>query len=1078
MPEANTKTATTAPPLRDALLQAAQWRNIGPFRGGRVVAVAGDPIRPLVFYMGSTGGGVWKTIDAGLSWTNVSDGYFKTASVGALAVAESDPNVIYAGMGETTIRGNVAHGDGVYRSTDAGKSWAHCGLAATRSIARVRIHPQNPDLVYVAALGHTWGPNPERGLYRSRDGGQTWDHILTRGDKAGAIDLALDPTNPRILYAAFWESGRTPWQMISGGPGSGLFKSVDGGDTWADLSDAPGLPQGVKGKIGLAVSPARPERIWALIEAEKGGFFRSDDGGAHWTKLNEERELLQRAWYYAHVIADPHDPDTVWAPNVRNWRSVDGGKSFAALPTPHGDNHDIWIDPRNPQRLIQGNDGGACVSFDGGNSWSTIYNQPTAEFYHVTTDARTPYRVYGAQQDNSTLSLPSRSDSGAITWAETYPIGGGESGYIAVRPDHPDVTYAGSYGGLLTRYDHRTRQARNIAVWPENPIGWTAGDQRYRFQWTFPIVISPHDPDTLYVCSNHVHRSGDEGGSWTTISPDLTRNDKGKMGSSGGPITQDNTSVEYYGTIFAFAESAREPGVLWVGSDDGLVHLSRDGGVNWLNVTPGDWPEMLISLIDPSPHDPATCYVAATRYKFDDHAPHLYKTTDWGRTWTCIADGIPDGHFTRAIRCDPARRGLLYAGTEGGVYASFDDGASWSPLQGNLPIVPIHDLVVRDHDLVAATHGRGFWILDDLTPLHAVDSGQKTVDSASVHSPQSTVHLFTPRTTVRWLGPGRRPQLDANQPRGFGSAGGLAVRVQQTQGADGERQVGFLDAGANPPSGVSILYYLPQAPEGQLKLRFLDASGQEIKSFTSKGADDGDKKEAGGHGGGDDPKPTAKPGINRFTWNARYPDAKNVPGTVMWAGSVTGPLAPPGRYTVELSVDGETRSASFDFVKDPRTAATQADLDAQFALLRQITAKLSETHDAVLSIRSIRSQVDGWVERTKGSPAEEAIAAKAKALRDALTEIEDELTQSRSKAHEDPLNFPIKLNNKLAALAGVVASADAAPTQGAQGVFADLSGRVDLQLGQLREVLAAELADFNAAVRETDLPPVVVPPAQ
>ena len=594
MPTENGKTAQATPGLRDALLGGVRWRNIGPFRGGRVVAVAGDPVKPLVFYMGSTGGGVWQTIDGGLSWSNISDGFFKTASVGALAVSEADPNVIYAGMGETTIRGNVAHGDGVYGSTDGGKSWRHLGLAETRSIARIRIHPHNPDVVYVAALGHTWGPNKERGIYRSRDGGRSWSQVLTRGergqlgfgwggaqagsDRAGAIDLAIDPTNPRILYAAFWEAGRTPWQMTSGGPGSGIFKSTDGGDTWADLSEAPGLPKGVKGKIGIAVSPARPERVWALIEAEEGGFFRSDDGGAHWTKLNEERELLQRAWYYAHVIADPQNSDVVWAPNVRNWRSIDGGKTFSALPTPHGDNHDIWIDPKNPQRLIQGNDGGACISFDGGLSWSTIFNQPTAEFYHVTVDSRTPYRVYGAQQDNTTLGLPSRSDAGAITWAETYPIGGGESGYIAVRPDNPDVTYAGSYGGLLTRYDHRTRQSRNIAVWPENPIGWTAGDQRYRFQWTFPIVLSPHDPDTLYVCSNHVHRSKDEGGSWEEISPDLTRNDRAKMGSSGGPITQDNTSVEYYGTIFAFAESVLEAGVLWVGSDDGLVHLSRDGG--------------------------------------------------------------------------------------------------------------------------------------------------------------------------------------------------------------------------------------------------------------------------------------------------------------------------------------------------------------------------------------------------------------------------------------------------------------------------------------------------------------------
>lgn len=1060
---------STISSLKSATIGAVQWRNIGPFRGGRVVAVAGDPTNRLVFYFGSTGGGVWKTVDGGLSWANCSDGFFGTASVGALAVADSDPNVIYAGMGETTIRGNVAHGDGVYGSTDAGKTWRHLGLANTQAIARVRIDPRDPETVYVAALGHVWGPNAERGLYRSRDGGKHWQQILYRDERSGAIDLSIDPTNPRILYAAFWEAGRTPWQLTSGGPGSSIYKSTNGGDTWTELTDAPGLPKGIKGKIGLAVSPARPERVWALVEAEGGGFFRSDDGGAHWTRLNEDRELLQRAWYYAHVIADPQNPEVVWVPNVGNWCSIDGGKTFQSYPTPHGDNHDIWIDPRDPKRMIQGNDGGAVVSFDGGASWSSIYNQPTAEFYHVVADNRVPYRVYGAQQDNSTLSLPSRSDAGAITWAETFPVGGGESGYIAVRPDEPDVIFAGSYGGLLTRYDHRTRQSRNIAIWPENPIGWTAGDQQYRFQWTFPIVLSPHDPNILYVTSQYLHRSIDEGGTWEILSPDLTRADREKMGSSGGPITQDNTSVEYYGTIFAFGESPVQRDIFWVGSDDGLIHVSKDGGKSWENVTPPtdllpEWA--LISIIEPSPHDPAACYFAATRYKSDDLTPYLYKTSNWGQNWTRINTGIPNHHFTRVIRADPARQGVLYAGTEAGVWISLDDGASWLPLGSNLPVVPIHDLVVKDHDLVAATHGRGFLILDDLTPLHQL-LDQETPDTL----------LFTPRETIRFLVPGRRPPMDPNQPRGYGSAGGLAVRTQIVTQPDGDKGLGFLDAGQNPEPGVSIHYYLSEKPQESLALRFLDAAGNEIKSFTStveSGEQKADQK-SDGHGAPSEPKPKMNVGSNRFVWNARYPDATVVPGAVFWAGGVTGPLAPPGRYTVELIVDGQAQSAAFDFVKDPRTAATAEDFAAQFALLLQIRDKLTETHEAINMIRVLRQQADTWVERTKGTPQAEKVAAAAEPLREALTAVEDELIQQRSKSHEDPLNFPIKLNNKLAALSGVVGSADAAPTQGARQVFSDVVGRVDTQLENLEGILVTELGAFNATVQESQLPAIVPP---
>ena len=1058
--------------IDSAMLHSLQWRLIGPFRGGRVVAVAGDPVHTQVFYFGSTGGGIWKTTDGGIIWENVSDGSFKRASVGAIAVSTSDPNVIYAGMGETTIRGNVSHGDGVYKSTDGGKTWTHLGLADTRNIAKVRIHPQNPDLVYVAALGHAHGPNPERGVYRSRDGGKTWEQILFRSDKAGAIDLAMDPNNPRILYAAIWEAQRKPYTLVSGGEDCGIFKSTDGGDNWTEITRKPGLPTGVLGKIGLAVSLAKEDRVWAIIDAEDGALFRSNDGGENWERLSEDRNLWARPWYYQHIYADPKDPETIWALNVQCWKSVDGGRTFFEVQVPHGDNHDLWIDPHDPQRMIEGNDGGACVSFNGGASWSSIYNQPTAEMYHVTTDNQVPYRVYGAQQDNSTITVPSRSALAGITQSDIYDVGGGESGYIAVRPDDTNIVYAGNYLGYLTRYDHRSRQERNIAVWPELATGWGAKDQKYRFQWTFPILLSPHDPNVLYVTGNHVFRSTDEGNSWQIISPDLTRNDITKMEASGGPPTRDNTGTECYCTIFAFAESPLKRGLFWAGSDDGLLHISQDGGETWRNITPPDLPEWaLVSIIEPSPHDPATAYVAANRYKLDDFHPYLYKTNDYGATWTKITTGIAENDFTRAIREDPVRRGLLYAGTETGVHVSFDDGEHWQSLRLNLPAVPIHDLVIKDTDLVAATHGRSFWILDDITPLRYI----------SEQVQDAPVYLFEPRPAVRFITSWGYSRASA--PGIFyRNTGDIMITARRELKPGGEMVDRNLNAGENPPDGVLVYYSLKQKPEGEVKLTFLDAQGEQIKAFTSEQAqsqspkaedappetpdeeEDREKK---------DPRVPKEAGMNRFLWNTRYPDPKKVDGYVASEAVMAGPVAAPGTYHVQLTVADQTLTEAFEIQKDPRVPATQEDLDSQFKLLLKVRDKLSETHDAINTLRNIRQQVEDWERRTRDRKDHEAVSSAARSLKEKLSPIEDELTQSRAKTRQDTMNFPAKLNGKLAWLAGVVASAQAAPTRQQYELYADLAGRIDVQIQRLQEIIDTDVAAFNGLMRESEMPAVI-----
>lgn len=1051
-----TPTAQPSPAKGADPLKALQWRSIGPFRGGRVTAVAGVVSQPLVYYFGATGGGVWKTVDGGINWEPISDGpVFGTGSVGAIGLSDSDPNTIYVGMGESPVRGNVSHGDGVYKSMDAGKTWKRVGLEETRQIARVRVHPRNSEIVYVAALGHIFGSNEQRGVFRSKDGGKNWEKVLYRGDKAGAIDLIFDPTNPNILYAGFWEVYRKPWTLESGGPGGGIFKSTDGGDTWIELTRNQGLPKGIVGKVGITVSPANPDRIWAIVEAEDGGVFRSDNAGRTWTKVNEERRLRQRAWYYTRIYADSKNADTVYVLNTGFYKSNDAGKTYAAISVPHGDNHDLWIAPDDPNRMLNSNDGGANVSFNGGRSW-TEQDQATAQFYRVAVDNDFPYNIYGAQQDNSTVRIASRTTDSGINREHWYDVGGGESGWIAPSPKNSAIVFAGSYGGLLTRYDHHTGQLRNVSPYPNNPMGAGADVLKYRFQWNFPILFSPHDPNTLYAGGNVLFRSTNEGQSWEVISPDLTRNDKSKQGSSGGPITKDNTSVEYYGTIFAAMESPIQKGVFWTGSDDGMVYVTRDGGKNWDNVTPPKsiMPEWIqINSIEASSSDPAAAYIAATMYKWNDFRPYLYKTSDYGKSWKKITNGIPANAFTRVIREDPNKRGLLYAGTETGLYLSFDDGAEWLPMQFNLPVVPITDLAVhkREKDLVAATQGRSFWVFDDLPVLHQLmDAGGTT---------QLATRLFKPKDTYRMQGGGGFP-LPAN-----------------------------VTVGKNPPNGVVIYYALKTKPASEVVLEFFDAAGKSLRKFTAPApaasaapgtapattpGEQAAPSEEGGGFGGAAARVITETGLNRFIWDMRLPEAVRFPGMILWAGETRGPRIVPGNYQVKLTVDGKTMTESFEVKPDPRLTGNPGDYSKQLELALKIRDKLTEIHNAIIQIRDVRKQVDELLKRVKDQPNFKVINDAADKLNKSLTEIEETLYQTKNQSSQDPLNYPIRLNNKLAALGGVVSSGDSAPTDQSYAVYEDLVGQINAQLQKLAQVIKTEVPAFNQLVKDQNVPAVVV----
>jgi photosystem II stability/assembly factor-like uncharacterized protein len=1004
------------------LLTALKWRNIGPHRGGRSAAVTGVPGKPNLFYFGATGGGVWRTTDGGRRWENISDGYFG-GSIGAIEVAPSDHNVIYVGGGECTVRGNVSSGSGMWKSEDAGRTWKSVGLKNSMHVPRIRIHPTNADVVYAAVLGDLYKASEERGIYRSKDGGKTWQRIHYVNANVGAVDICMDPGNPRILYASFWRVRRQPHELSSGGWGSGMWKSTDGGDTWTDISRNEGLPKDTLGIIGITVSPAKPDRVWAIIESQSGGVFRSDDGGKKWLKVNEDRNLRQRAWYYTRIYADTRDEDQVYVVNVAYHRSKDGGKTFASKYAPHGDHHDLWIAPEDPKRMIIGDDGGAQISYDGGETWSTYHNQPTAQFYRVYTDNAFPYRIYGAQQDNSSVRIVHRSDGFSITERDWENTAGGESGHHAIDPLNNDIVYGGEYHGFLSRYDHKNRTSRPINVWPEDNMGHGAEDAKYRFQWNFPIFFSPHDPKKLYAASNQLHVSYNEGQSWQTISPDLTTNDKSRQKSSGGPITKDNTGVEYYCTIFAATESKRVKDLIWTGSDDGLVHVSRDGGKNWSNVTPPDLPKWtMVNSLETDPHRDGGCYVACTGYKQGDYQPYLYKTADYGKTWTKITTGIGNEDFTRVIRADPKHENILYAGTEQGMYISFNGGKEWQKFQLNLPVVPITDLTIKEDALIAATQGRAFWMIDDLSPLHQIANAPDFMSKGDLS--QKDMHLFKPNRAYRMNG---------------GAAAPSAL------------------AGENHPGGTMIYFYLKNKPTAKdtVTLTILENDLDTIKVFSTL------YNEAKNLKPQQAPLKDLNKGGNRFVWNHRYADAEKFEGMVLWSYSLEGPKAKPGTYKVRLSLGKKTEEAAFDIVQDPRSSATAAQFTEQFDFVQSVSQKLTESHRAIKQIRDVRSQLNALKEALPQNEAGKKIKEYIAKTDSTMTSVEEAIYQTKNRSSQDPLNFPVRLNDKLANLMGLCVDGDFPPTQQAIDVRSYLFGLTDEQLAKWKTVKEQNLPEIN-----------------
>ena len=1007
----------------EELYSSLDYRLIGPFRGGRSAAVTGVPGEPNLFYFGAAGGGVWKTLDGGRSWENISDGFFG-GSIGAVEVAKSDPNVIYVGGGEKTLRGNVSSGYGVWKTENGGKTWVSAGLKDSRHIPRLRVHPTDYNTVYAAVLGNIYKPTKERGIYKSTDGGKNWKQILFVNDQAGAVDLTFDPNNPRILYASTWRAERTPYSLNSGGAGSALWKSTDSGETWSEISKNEGFPQDTLGIMGVAVSSKNSERVWAIVEnKEKGGLYRSDDGGKKWELVNEERKIRQRAWYYTRVYADTQDEDVVYVLNVNYHKSTDGGKSFNTFNAPHGDHHDLWISPEDSQRMIIGDDGGAQISYDGGETWSTYYNQPTAQFYRVTTDNSFPYRIYVAQQDNSTLRIDHRSDENGIgenNWEETA---GGESAHIAVDPTNNDIVYGGSYDGFLTRVNHDKGTVRGINVWPDNPMGAGAEAMKYRFQWNFPIMFSRHDPKKLYTFSNHVHLSTNEGQSWELLSEDLTRNDPTKLVSSGGPITQDNTSVEYYCTIFAANESPLKEGLLWVGSDDGLIHVSKDAGATWENVTPANMPEWsMVNSIEPSYFEEGTCYVAATRYKLGDFQPYLYKTTDYGKSWTKITNGIPAEHFTRVVREDPKKKGLLYAGTETGMYISFDDGAQWSSFQMNLPIVPVTDLAVKEDNLIVATQGRSLYIIDDLTVLHQLEDSKRNANTI----------LFKPKDAYR-------------------TKGGVNKTPSKTEGQ-------------NLGNGVITHFLLKNYTEkDSVQLTYTSMAGDTLANYRNH------IKKDGALSGVEAKKLEVKKGGNTFVWDTRGKGAEKLEGMILWWANLDGAKAVPGNYKVHLNVNGTNSSETFTILPDPRAESSVDGMKKQFDFITDVNTTIDNAHQSIKKIRNVTEQLKAFRAQYKDDARTKELVEKAKTMTEKLAAVEKALYQTQNRSGQDPLNFPIKLTNKLGHLNSLVSIDDFPPTEQDIAVKNELTAKINTELQRFDEVVSSELKEFNTAFNELKL---------
>ena len=1006
------------------LLSKSKFRLVGPFRGGRSGTVCGDYKQKNTFYFGATGGGVWKTIDGGSNWKNISDKYFG-GSIGAVATAPSDPTVVYVGEGENTLRGNVSEGFGMWRSEDAGRSWKNIGLKDSRHIARIVVHPKNPDILWVAAIGHLFGPSEERGIFKTIDGGKSWKKVLFSDTRSGGIDLLMEPGNPSVLYASTWTVFRTPYSLESGGSGSALWKSIDGGDTWQKLNGKKGFPgKTILGNICMAISPSSPERIYCMVESEKGGLLRSDDAGETWTNVSVDPNIRQRGWYFNRIFADPKNADIVYALNVAFLRSNDGGKTFKTMPTPHGDHHDLWIDPEDGNRLIVADDGGAQTSFDGGANWSTADNQPTAQFYRVSTDNNFPYRILGAQQDNTTVRILSRTEGNEINQSNWSPTAGAESGYVVADPLNPDIVYGGNYSGYLSRFDHKTGENRAVSVWPDNPLGGGVDQIKYRFQWNFPIFFSPHNPKRLYAAGNVLFASEDEGASWTALSGDLTTNDKSKQKSSGGPVTQDNTGVEVYCTIFTATESALEKDLLWTGSDDGLVHVSKDLGAHWENVTPPAAGKLMMwNCVETDPFKKGVAYFVGTRYKTDDFTSYIFKTEDYGKSWKKIINGIPALHFARCLRADPKKPGLLYCGTEYGMYISYDDGNNWAPFQLNLPRVPVTDLTIKNNDLVVATQGRAFWVLDDLTAVREKQSynGQKDL---------------------------------------------FMLPVSDAYRMGGNQNLNTKNAGMNPPNGVIVNYFVKNfSDSGLLNISILDKNKSLIKSFSTKAPPAGDIG-----------KIETNKGMNQFVWDMNYPAAQKIEGMILWNGTASGPKAPPGNYFVRIiNNKKDSVEQSFTIKANPNYKETPQEYEQQFAFLTQVRDKFSEVQKAIKDIREIRSQLNDFTARL-GKDTSKDITTLADSINKRMTKIEEALYQTKAKSGQDVLNYPIRLNDKIGGLYNYAASGNYAPTKQVQEAYKELSAQADVQLNLLKKIMSEDVTRFNQLIREKQLPVIRVKP--